>query len=309
MPHPGRALRHRRLQADRASRSDPGRVPALGLARFDRPAGAHGRLLRRARRRAFRRADRRAARVPLQGLRMAVPQTLVLDNVEPPVAAAFEQAVVGAAPGRRPRRRYCAARACRAAGAQRQGRPGDGRGLRRSSRLDRPSRAAIRPARAGAHPARPQAGCRRLHRAGQCPRRFHRSRRRCHRALRRAGAADGSADRPAHRRSRGGRCLPPRQCAAPAQSRDREFSRPLLDLDSVSSPGRGAGRPDADRRAWRRSAAARHRCRGRTGGIAVCFVNPRDGADSASAMRYRRNAGAWPGHSRPAFRYAPCGLQ
>ena len=30
---------------------------------------------------------------PLEGLRMAVPQTLVLDNVQPPVAAAFEQAL------------------------------------------------------------------------------------------------------------------------------------------------------------------------------------------------------------------------
>ncbi len=30
---------------------------------------------------------------PLQGLRLAMPKTLVLDNVEPPVAAAFEQAL------------------------------------------------------------------------------------------------------------------------------------------------------------------------------------------------------------------------
>ncbi len=40
VPHSGGAVRHRRLQADGASRSDAGRVPALDLARFDRSAGA-----------------------------------------------------------------------------------------------------------------------------------------------------------------------------------------------------------------------------------------------------------------------------
>ena len=45
-PHSGRAVRHRRLQAEPAARADRGRVPALVHARLDRPDGAQRRGLR-----------------------------------------------------------------------------------------------------------------------------------------------------------------------------------------------------------------------------------------------------------------------
>jgi hypothetical protein len=46
LPHPGSALRHRRLQADRQRRSAQRRSAALLHARFHRPAGQQRRLLR-----------------------------------------------------------------------------------------------------------------------------------------------------------------------------------------------------------------------------------------------------------------------
>ena len=48
-PHPGRALRHRRLQAEPVAGADRGRVSAFVYARLDRADRAHGRGLRRGR--------------------------------------------------------------------------------------------------------------------------------------------------------------------------------------------------------------------------------------------------------------------
>ena len=63
MPHPGRALRHRRLQAKPIPGADHGGVSALVHARLDRAAGAHGCGLRQGRRgdggRGFAPLDRR----------------------------------------------------------------------------------------------------------------------------------------------------------------------------------------------------------------------------------------------------------
>src|SRR6476646_3066449 len=55
---PGRFVRHRWVQADRAPGPDRRRVPPLYLARFGRTARGHSRLLRRARRRSRGRAGR-----------------------------------------------------------------------------------------------------------------------------------------------------------------------------------------------------------------------------------------------------------
>ena len=93
---------------------------------------------------------------PLDGLRLAVPQTLVLDGVEPAVARAFEAALAALAQGRRAHRRPCAARACRAA---RRSTPraassaAESYAIHRAADRQRPKQ-HVRPARAGAHPAR-----------------------------------------------------------------------------------------------------------------------------------------------------------
>ena len=120
---------------------------------------------------------------PLEGLRMAVPQTMVLDGVEPAVAQAFEAALGRAAQGRRAHRRYSAARARRAAADQRQGRAVGGGVLGHPSRADRQGRENVRPARVVPHPARQGAGRRRLHRPRECPGGLHPADGGGHRAL------------------------------------------------------------------------------------------------------------------------------
>ena len=83
-----------RLQADGAARADRGLLSAVGDARFDRAAGALGRLLRSRSTRSWparRRSCRRRCRSP--GLRLGAPQRYVLDGMDATVAATFSAAL------------------------------------------------------------------------------------------------------------------------------------------------------------------------------------------------------------------------
>ena len=84
LPHPGGALRRRRLQAEQVSRADRGRVSALLHARLDRAARAHGRGLRRGRRRDGGRGAVGARARAARGLRLGIAQGLPLrDSTRP----------------------------------------------------------------------------------------------------------------------------------------------------------------------------------------------------------------------------------
>jgi aspartyl-tRNA(Asn)/glutamyl-tRNA(Gln) amidotransferase subunit A len=120
------------------------------------------------------------SRFPLDGLRMAVPQTVVLDGVEPAVAHAFDAALA----------------ALRKAGARIVDIP-----LRELAEL-----AQIN-AKGGLAAAQSYAihrtGCRRLHRSRQCAEGFHPPGCCRHRAVRRVGDAHRAGDGRADHRPRG----------------------------------------------------------------------------------------------------------
>ena len=91
VPHSGGAVRHRRVQADAhrvfrrrvRSRSRPRSIPSVRWRRRSNAAPCSIAVL----------AGEPAvvpAPFPLEGLRLAVPQTMVLDGMEPAVAQAFE---------------------------------------------------------------------------------------------------------------------------------------------------------------------------------------------------------------------------
>ena len=94
LSYPRRLLRHRRLQADRPAGSHHRRAAAGAVTRLGWPVGSERRLLRHDRRDPGR-ARRRSRMVPasLRGLRLAIPENLVLDGMDNTVAPAFERAL------------------------------------------------------------------------------------------------------------------------------------------------------------------------------------------------------------------------
>ena len=94
MPHPGRALRRHRLQADRAARAARRRIPAFLHARLGRAARQFGRLLRGVRRDARRRSGRAAARAAGEGpAGCSCRKTEVREGLDREVAQAFDASV------------------------------------------------------------------------------------------------------------------------------------------------------------------------------------------------------------------------
>ena len=256
VPHSGGALRHRRLQADGAARADAGRVPALDLARFDRADRADGCVLRHSRRGAGRRAVADLADFPLGGLRLAVPQTMVLDGVAPDVAQAFEAALAtlgkaGAKIVDLPLRELSELGTINAKGGPSAAESyAAHRGLIAKGETQYDPRVLVRILRGREQDAADYIELL----AARTD--FIRRARGDHRALRRPGDADHADHGAAHRGPQAGRCLSPRQRGDAAQSVGGEFPRPLLDLDPLPPRGRRTGRPDADRRARRGPPAA-----------------------------------------------------
>ena len=205
---------------------------------------------------------------PLDGLRLAVPQTMVLDGVEPAVAHAFDAALTalrkaGARIVDIPLRELAELAQINAKGGLSAAQSyAIHRSLIAKGEKMYDPRVLVRILRGT------RAGCRRLHRSGQRAGGFHPPRCGRHRALRRAGDADRAVDGAADRRSRGRRRLPSCQLSRAAQPVDREFPRSLLDLDTVPPRRRRAGRAHADRRARHRSSPAIDRGRDRGGRVA-----------------------------------------
>ena len=265
VPHSGGAVRHRRLQADGEADSDRRRAAAVVHARFGRPAGADRRLLRGARRhhggRGARRDRRRSA---LRGLRLAAPQAVVLDDMDETVSRATRRRCRRSA-RRAPDHRHSAGRArgdrdaqCGAAALPpRRPMPGIAGSSRRRARSTIPA-CSMRIVRGRDIDAADYIDL--VRGRADLIRRVAAPSRATYDALV-MPTVPVVAPPLAELRSRG--ALPQGQSAGAAQSDRRQHARPLRHLDPVPSPRRGAGRADADRRAWRRPPPVRDRGRGR----------------------------------------------
>ena len=196
--------------------------------------------------------------VRVEGLRLGVPQSFVLDDLAAEVATAFAEActTLSRAGARIVDLPLTELGEYRAINAQRRLCPD--RGLCLASPAARPARRRLRSEGADAYRARWRHDRRRVHRALRRARRSDRQGRGPHRRFRRLADAHRGDHRAADRCLSAGRGLFPPQRADPAQPLGHQFSRSLCDYIADPAAGRGPGRADGGRRAWRGPTPSRH---------------------------------------------------